>query len=123
MATIKIAVPTEESGIDAKICPHFGHAKMFVLVDVDDQTKEIKKVDKLVNPPHEQGGCIRPVMLLKDQGITAIILTGIGGRPLMGFIQNNVLVFQGIDGTVSQNITAMLEKKLPQVTQSLCNHH
>lgn len=122
MTTHKTAIPTMEEGLNAPICPHFGHAEMFVIVEHDFEKKTVVKTETLQNPPHESGGCMRPVMLLKDKGVDSIILTGIGQRPLMGFLQQNVVAFQGIAGTVQENMQALWENKLPQIYQGLCNH-
>jgi predicted Fe-Mo cluster-binding NifX family protein len=122
MDSEKIAIPSMTEGLDAQICPHFGHADKFVIIEYDPSKKEIKNVEMMKNPPHESGGCMRPVMLLKDKGIKSIILTGIGQRPLMGFMQQGISIFHGIDGTIRQNLEAFWNKQLKNVTESLCNH-
>jgi len=118
----KVAIPSMADGLDAPICAHFGHADKFLIVDYNSEKKEIGNVEVMVNPPHESGGCMRPVMLLKNKGVDTIILTGIGQRPLMGFIQQGISVLHGIDGTIRENFDALGNNKLPSVSESLCNH-
>ena len=38
----------------------------------------------IANPPHEEGGCMRPVGILADAGIDAIVAVGMGMRPSAG---------------------------------------
>ena len=82
--TMKLAVPTMgEGGLQAERSGHFGHCDCFTLIDIADG--EIKEVSIIQNPPHEEGGCLRPVGLLSDAGANAIVAAGMGMRPMMGF--------------------------------------
>ena len=82
--TMKLAVPTMgEGGLQAERSGHFGHCDCFTLIDIADG--EIGEVSIIQNPPHEEGGCLRPVGLLSDAGANAIVAAGMGMRPLMGF--------------------------------------
>ena len=84
MTAIKLAVPTMgAAGLDAERSGHFGHCDCFTIVTIVDG--EITEVDALDNPPHEEGGCLRPVSLLHDAGVDAIVAAGMGMRPMMGF--------------------------------------
>ena len=46
---------------------------------------QIKQVSILANKEHVQGGCMVPVNLLAEAGVNALVVGGIGMRPLMGF--------------------------------------
>ncbi len=122
MSTKKVAFPSTEEGLNKPICGHFGHASMFTVVEYDEATKQIIKTEAVKNPPHEQGGCMRPVMILKNYGVDAIVLTGIGQRPYMGFLQQGVKVYRGIEGTIAQNFEAYINNKLNSPSGALCNH-
>lgn len=92
MTTIKLAVPTMGvAGLDAERSGHFGHCDCFTIVDIVDG--EITEVSALDNPPHEEGGCLRPVNLLHDAGVGAIVAAGMGMRPLMGFADAGITVY------------------------------
>jgi len=87
-----IAVPSESpGGLDAAISEHFGHCHAFTLVNVDDGA--IGEVELLENGGHEQGGCMAPVMLLKQKEVTALVAGGMGMRPLSGFQQVGITVY------------------------------
>ncbi len=88
----RIAVPSNgQGGLDGTRSGHFGHCDVFTLIDVQDG--EIKEVSILENQEHVQGGCMIPVNLLSENRVNALIVGGIGMRPLMGFKQVGINVF------------------------------
>ena len=92
MKTGRIAIPSNgQGGLDGTRTGHFGHCDVFTLVDVQDN--EIKDISILANQEHVQGGCMVPVNLLSDNQVTALIVGGIGMRPLMGFKQVGIQVY------------------------------
>ncbi len=90
--TMKLAVPTMgEPGLDGVRAGHFGHCDCFTLIDIVDG--EVTQVSGLDNPPHVEGGCLRPVALLQEAGATAIVAAGMGMNPLMGFNRAGITVY------------------------------
>jgi predicted Fe-Mo cluster-binding NifX family protein len=88
----RIAVPSmEKGGLDGQRSGHFGHCDVFTLVDVE--AGEIKAVTTISNQSHVQGGCMVPVNLLAEHNVNALIVGGIGMRPLMGFRQVGIDVY------------------------------
>lgn len=88
----RIAIPSmAEGGIDGRRSGHFGHCDVFTLVDVENG--EIKTVSTVPNQSHVQGGCMVPVNLLSSHSVNALIVGGIGLRPLMGFKQAGIDVY------------------------------
>ncbi len=88
----RIAVPSNgEGGLEGTRSGHFGHCDVFTFVDVKDG--KIEKVSTLANKEHVQGGCMVPVNLLAENRVNALIVGGIGMRPLMGFRQVGIDVF------------------------------
>lgn len=91
-ASLKLAFPTMgEPDLRSRRSGHFGHADCFTIVDIVDG--EIRQVSGLDNPPHERGGCLRPVSLLQEAGVDAIVADGMGMRPLMGFANAGIAVY------------------------------
>lgn len=89
---IRVAIPSEgNGGLDGKRAGHFGHCDVFTCVDVEDG--QIKQVTILANQEHVQGGCMVPVNLLAENGVNALVVGGIGMRPLMGFQQVGIEVY------------------------------
>ena len=123
-ATMKLAVPTMgKGGLDAERSGHFGQCDCFTIVTLENG--EIKEVSILDNPPHEEGGCLRPVGLLSEQGVNAIIAAGMGGRPLMGFNQAGITVyFENQTPQVGEAVAIVADNKAPIMsTEQACNHH
>jgi predicted Fe-Mo cluster-binding NifX family protein len=88
----RIAIPSnDQGGLDGTRAGHFGHCDVFTLVDVEDS--EIKEISILENQEHAQGGCMIPVNLLSENRVNALIVGGIGMRPLMGFKQVDIHVY------------------------------
>lgn len=108
----KIAVPSmHPGGLNAPRSGHFGHCDVFTLVEV--QEGRVLDVTVVANAPHQQGGCQAPVQLLHSNGANALVVGGIGMRPLMGFRQMGIEVFYGADGdTVGHVIDQLLEGRL-----------
>ena len=88
----RIAIPSvDNGGLDGQRSGHFGHCEVFTLVDVEDG--EIKEVSTVPNQEHVQGGCMVPVNFLAGLNVNALIVGGIGMRPLMGFRQVGIDVY------------------------------
>jgi predicted Fe-Mo cluster-binding NifX family protein len=88
----RIAIPSvNNGGLDGQRSGHFGHCDVFTLVDVKDG--EIKEVSTIPNQEHVQGGCMVPVNFLAGHNVNALIVGGIGMRPLMGFRQVGIDVY------------------------------
>ncbi len=88
----RIAIPsTGSGGLDGERSGHFGHCDVFTLIDVEDG--KIKTVTTVPNQEHSQGGCMVPVNILAGHKATALIVGGIGMRPLMGFKQVGIDVY------------------------------
>ena len=116
MGRTTVAVPSENpGGLDAYRAGHFGHCDVFTLVEVNDG--KVDSVTTAPNPPHVQGGCMAPVNHLLDLGANALIVGGIGMRPLMGFRQVGIDVYFGPEGaTVGSVIDRFLDGKLQVIS-------
>ncbi len=88
----RIAIPSMgPGGLDGQRSGHFGHCDVFTMVDVENG--QIKEVSTVPNQSHVQGGCMVPVNLLAGHNVKALIVGGIGMRPLMGFRQVGIDVY------------------------------
>lgn len=88
----RIAIPSMgPGGLDGQRSGHFGHCDVFTMVDIENG--EIKEVSTVPNESHVQGGCMVPVNLLAGHSVKALIVGGIGMRPLMGFKQVGIDVY------------------------------
>ncbi|MFC2036159.1 NifB/NifX family molybdenum-iron cluster-binding protein [Chloroflexota bacterium] len=88
----RIAIPSlGNGGLDGQRSQHFGHCDSFTLVDVVNG--EIDSVTITSNPPHQEGGCMVPVNTLANLKVNALVVSGIGPRPLMGFNEASIDVY------------------------------
>jgi Mrp family chromosome partitioning ATPase/predicted Fe-Mo cluster-binding NifX family protein len=118
MLSKTVAVPSmHPGGLDAARSGHFGHCDAFTLVNVENG--EIRDVSIVHNPPHQQGGCQAPVNLLHQNRADALIVGGIGMRPLMGFRQVGNDVYYGPEGeTVGAVIDHLLNGRLQLIQEN-----
>ena len=114
----RIAVPSNgHGGLDGTRAGHFGHCDVFTLVDVENG--EIKNVSTLQNQEHVQGGCMVPVNLLAGQKVNALIVGGIGMRPLMGFKQVGIDVYHDeIRPQIRPVVEDLIAGKLPMIEEN-----
>jgi len=124
----RIAVPSDGTGgLNSTRSGHFGHCDVFTLVDVENG--DIKNESVVSNQEHSQGGCMVPVNLLAGHKVDALIVGGIGRRPLDGFAQVGIDVyFDSINPDVKTVVEKLIEDKLEKIsTDQACggggDHH
>jgi len=113
----RIAVPSlGQGGMDGQRAGHFGHCDVFTLVDVKDG--KIDQVSTISNQEHAQGGCMVPVNLLASHKVNALIVGGIGLRPLMGFKGVNIEVYHDAERQdIKPVVEDLINKKLPMIQE------
>lgn len=117
----KIAIPSEgNGGLDGQRSQHFGHCDAFTLIDVEDG--EITNVTVVSNQEHSEGGCMVPVDTLAGQGVNALVVSGIGLRPLMGFNQVGIDVYHdAVCPDIRPVVDSLIAAKLPIIaTDQTC---
>jgi len=115
MKNLKIAVPSEvPGGLDSERSGHFGHCPMFTLVELDGD--KIGKVSIVHNQAHEAGGCMQVVGLLKDQGVNALVVHGMGRGPFMGMQKEGINVYFADQNysDVAMAVDGLRQQKLPR---------
>jgi predicted Fe-Mo cluster-binding NifX family protein len=87
-----MAVPSMGAGgLQARRSGHFGKCDSFTVVELGDGGIEDVRVVK--NSPHHDGGCQGTVDLLESNGVTALLVGGMGGRALATFRSAGVEVY------------------------------
>lgn len=114
MGTKRIAVPSNNpGGLEGGRSEHFGHCDLFTLVDVENG--KVIGVKTVASVAHGAGGCMEPVGMLKEHGVHAIVVAGMGARPLQGFAQVGIEVYfaaRHAFETVAEAVSGMVENKL-----------
>jgi len=115
MKSGRIAIPSNgQGGLNGTRAGHFGHCDVFTLVDVENG--EIKNVSILQNQEHVQGGCMVPVNLLSENRVSALVVGGIGMRPLMGFRQVGIDVYHDAQRLeIEPVVKDLIAGKLPEI--------
>ena len=123
----RIAVPTNEpGGLESMRSGHFGHCDVFTCIDVENG--EITDITILKNTEHIQGGCMVPVELLANHKVNALVVGGIGMRPLMGFKQAGIEVYHDAQRSELRPVVEdLIAGKLPEIrSDQVCGgggHH
>jgi len=112
---MRIAVPVT----DGKLSAHFGHCEEFAVVDVDEQTKEITDVAKLLPPAHEPG--VLPKWL-SEQKTDVIIAGGMGRRAQQLFAQNNIRVVIGASAQDPLQLAKDYLDNTLEIEANICDH-
>lgn len=115
MKSGRIAIPSNgQGGLNGTRAGHFGHCDVFTLIDVENG--EIKEVSILQNQEHVQGGCMVPVNLLSENRVSALVVGGIGMRPLMGFRQVGIDVYHDAQRLeIEPVVKDLIAGKLPEI--------
>ena len=115
---MKIAIPSNNpGGLEAARSDHFGHCEVFTIVALKDDNT-IETVETIVNHGHQAGGCMTPVKILSDAKVEAIVVGGLGARPMQGFSQVGIDVyFAGADaaGDVRGLVALFADGQLPRM--------
>ncbi|WP_457562490.1 NifB/NifX family molybdenum-iron cluster-binding protein [Caminibacter pacificus] len=121
---MRVVIPTSTpDGLLAKRGAHFGKAPFYVIVDIENG--EIKDVNFTQNPGHAGGACGNAVMNIKNLGADALIVVGIGHRPLEGFKQAGIKVYyDDISPTVEEAINRLLSGETQEIRpENACGVH
>lgn len=124
--TTRIAIPSmSDGGLESDICAHFGSCEYFTIIDVSGG--KAKGVNALSNAsPDGVHNCAAPAELLKENSVDVVIVSGIGGRPLVSLTCKGIRVFGGAFGRVSDALndysTGALNELSDQGTCN-CSHH
>jgi len=116
MKKMRVAIPSVgNGGLEGQRAGHFGHCDVFTCIDTENG--EITSVSTIENQEHVQGGCMVPVNLLASNNVNALIVGGIGMRPLMGFRQVGIDVYHDAERLdIRPVVEDLLAGKLPMIS-------
>lgn len=111
----RVALPSAEpGGLDAACDVHFGRCPCFTFVDLEDG--RVAATEVVRNVPH--GDCLGPVRLLAANGAQAILVGGIGMRPLLALRQAGLEAYLGVGERVGEVVKAFAAGRLRPVDES-----
>jgi len=106
-----IAIPANENfGLASTVCPHFGRAPYFTLIEVEDgKAVGVKVVDNQAREGfhHEDLG-----ELFRRHQVKLLLVGGIGGGAVDAMRANGIEVIAGVQGTIADVIRSYFQGKL-----------
>ena len=113
----RIAIPSVgQGGLDGQRSQHFGHCDAFTLVDVENG--EINNVTVLDNKEHQEGMCLVPVQILSNHKVNALVVSGIGLRPLMAFNEVGIDVYHdAMCSNIKPVVESLITGNLPIISK------
>jgi len=121
---MRLVFPTNENeGYLSKRGAHFGKAKFYTIVTIEDG--KIIDVEGVKNGGHDSGACGNAVTNIMSLKPDALIVGGIGGRPAQGFAEAGLDVyFDQTSPTVQDSLKAFLDNKLEKSSgQGTCSQN
>lgn len=118
---MKLCIPTEDStGLDARLCGHFGSTPFFTVVDTESESIELINNRELA---HEHGAC-NPVSSIESHAIDAVVCGGLGKRALARLQQAGYKVYLSPGPTVRDIVAEQRGGKLREATlDEACGGH
>lgn len=109
----RVGIPVE----NGHVCPHFGHAPHFLVVDLLEGRETGRQL--LENPGHTPGSI--PAWLA-ELGVHAVVAGGIGARAAALFADSGIRLLSGISGPADEVVQAFAAGRL-ESAETLCTSH
>lgn len=107
---MRIAVPAvDDRGLESEVSGHFGRARYFVFVDVEDN--EIKGAE-VVKVPFEEHGPGDLPRFVKEHGGEVVLAYGMGQRAISFFNELGIEVVTGAYGGIRDVVEAFIHQVL-----------
>jgi len=107
---MRIAVPAvDDRGLESEVSGHFGRARYFVFVDVEDN--EIKGAE-VVEVPFEEHGPGDLPRFVKEHGGEVVLAYGMGQRAISFFNELGIEVVTGAYGRIRDVVEAFIHQVL-----------
>ena len=118
---MKVCIPAPvDRGLDSDVSGHFGSAPWFILHDF---AKDYTEAFSNQKDEHVHGQC-HPMKALRELGVDALIVSGLGRRALSNMRECGVRVFHAVPGTVRDNLAALKAGTLEEFDElSACAGH
>jgi predicted Fe-Mo cluster-binding NifX family protein len=119
---MNLCIPVmSDSGLASEVCPHFGSAPCFLIVDTDSAV--CRAIPNTVHSQGHGGGCA-PLHLLEGQAVDAMVVGGIGMGALNKLRAANIDVRVSRLRTVQETVDAFKAGTLPSVGDDIaCAGH
>ncbi|ACJ15743.1 iron-molybdenum cofactor-binding protein [Thermococcus onnurineus NA1] len=107
---MRIVVPIKDnSGLESEVCEHFGRARYFVFIDVEDGKVKGSEVIEVPFKEHEPGDL---PAFIKEHGGEVVLAYGMGRRAIAYFNTMGIEAITGASGRVKDLVEALLKGAL-----------
>jgi len=103
---MKVAIPTDEKGLEGNVAEHFGRAMKFVIVEVG---KSGIKVLKTLEGPFVEHSPSELPKLLKEEGVDIVVVAGIGRRAMEEFSKRGIRIMSVSAKSVKEIMKEMIK--------------
>jgi len=110
-----IAIPVSGE----KLSAHFGRCESFALIEVDDESRQVKSMNWIQAPPHQPG--LLP-QWLRERGVTAVIAGGMGPRAQQLLAQLGIHAVIGAPEVAPEQLVADYLAGQLKTSQNPCDH-
>ena len=119
---MKIAIPVNNKSLESGVCQSFGRAPYFLIYDLDSKESDFLKNSAAIS----QGGAgVKAAQLIVDGKASALLTPRCGDNAADIFQIANVKIYKTMNESISDNIKAFGEDKLPilkDIHAGLHNH-
>jgi ArsR family transcriptional regulator len=114
---MRICFPVfRNQGIDSEIYNHFGSAPHFIIIESEDRSvTEVRNSDH----DHDYGTC-NPLKSIRNQGVDAVVVVGIGAGALSRLNRNGIKVYQAKAKKIKESVRQLKSRKLTEFRFGNC---
>ena len=112
---MKVAIPV----VQGKLSMHFGHAEGFAIIEIEDNSKDIKGTELIPAPPHQPG--LLPSWL-GNMGVDLVIVSGMGRRAQGLFKESGIDVITGAPCDNPEMIVRAYLSENLATGDNICDH-
>ncbi len=117
---MRVVVTAEGKDLDARACPVFGRAPVYVFVDADTMDAEAVE-NPAINAPGGAG--IQAAQFVVERGAEAVITGSVGPNAFNVLSAAGVAIYPLAEGTVRQAIEALRQGRLVATGGATGPHH
>ena len=107
---MKLAVTSQDAGMNSLVDPRFGRTRYFIVVDTE--TGESTTIDNAINLNASQGAGIQAGRNIVELGVGVLITGHVGPKAFSTLQAGSVEIYTGASGTVAEAIEQYKAGKL-----------
>jgi predicted Fe-Mo cluster-binding NifX family protein len=118
---MKVAVTARGSDLDAELCPAFGRAKFFILIDTDSDLFTAHDNRRNVDMVGRAG--VRAAQDIVRLGVDALVTEKVGPRTFVALQAGDIDVYVGASGHVTDAIAQFRRGELERIREPTVKDH